>query len=53
MAYTYFDSNFSPISVCPVENKLSPYHHQAITWTNKTQFTDAYMRHQAPAIFDY
>ena len=32
--------------------KFSPHCHQAITWAKITQFTDAYMRHQAHASLD-
>ena len=45
MKYTYFDSNFSIFPMDPLKSNLSPDHHQAITWTNITQFTNAYMRH--------
>ena len=45
MKYTYFYSNFSIFPMDPLKSNLSPDHNQAMTWTNITQFTDAYMRH--------
>ena len=36
-------------SIVP-DNGLAPARRQAIIWTNYDYFTDAYMRHSAPAI---